>query len=165
MSNKSVGFLNKEKFNIDLAAYYRPEEHLNEKNFKVKIYPTDINVPFGVNILEISPKELNIELDHRGLKEIPVKLQYIGILPLKRKLKEMYLFPDKVMVSGPTELLKKVVSLDTVPVNLSQLTKDEGSIGAQIADLDSRFKVEEQSGLKVKFKTQQIIENNIKNKK
>lgn len=155
-------FLNKEKFNIDLTTYYRPEEHLNEKSFKVKIYPTDINVPFGVSILEISPKEIAIELDHKALKEVPIKIQYVGNLPASRKLKEINLSPDKIMVAGPMELLRSINSFDTVPVNLSQLNKDEGTLTATLVEFDSRIKLEEPANFKIKFKTQQRIEYNNK---
>ncbi len=158
-------FLNKEKFDIDLVAYYRPEAHLVEKSFKVKIYPTDINVPFGVSILEISPKELLIELDHKGLKEIPIKLNTIGAPPYKRKLKSILLAPEKVMVSGPMELLRHISIFETIPVNQNLFIKDEGTEPVQIADLDPRLKLEEIGNLRLKYKTQQTNENNIKNRK
>lgn len=147
-------FLNKEKLNIDLTAYYRPEIQPVEKTLKVKIYPTDINVPFGVSILDISPKELAIELDHKAHKEVPIKLQYIGELPNKRKLKELSLSPDKILISGPAGLLRNITSVETVPVNLSFLNKDNGILDIQMVEIDSRLKVEESTTLKVKFKTQ-----------
>jgi YbbR domain-containing protein len=115
-----------------------------------------------VNILDISPKEILVELDHKALKEVPIKLQYIGMLPNKRQLKEIAIYPDKVMVSGPMELLRDISSFNTAPINLNLLNKDDGSLRTQLADVDSRLKLEESSVFKVKFKTQQIIENNIK---
>jgi YbbR domain-containing protein len=147
-------FLNKEKLNIDLNSYYHPENHSKDKMVKIKIYPTDITVPFGVTILDISPHELTVDLDYKGLKEVPVKLQYIGDLPLRRKLKEMTIVPDKVMISGPIELLRNVNSVETVPLNLSLLNKDDGALGVQFVEIDSRLKLEEATSLKVKFKTQ-----------
>jgi YbbR domain-containing protein len=149
-------FSNKEKLTIDLSAYYHPETHHTEKAFKVKIYPSDINVPFGVSILDISPKELAIELDHKGLKEIPLKLQYIGTLPSKRKLKELVLVPDKIMLTGPIEILRNIDGVETVPLNLNLLNKDEGIIEIQAGAIDSRLKLDEATALKVKFKTQLI---------
>lgn len=147
-------FSNNEKLNIDLTAYYRPETLQMEKSFKVKIYPTDVSIPFGVNILDISPKELAIELDHKALKEVPIKLQYIGELPSKRKLKDLILSPDKILLSGPITLLRNITTVETVPFNLASLSKDEGSFGVQIVEIDSRIKLEESTTLKVKFRTQ-----------
>jgi YbbR domain-containing protein len=147
-------FLNKEKLNIDLNSYYHPENHSKDKTLKIKIYPTDITVPFGVTILDISPRELAVELDYKGLKEVPINLQYIGELPLRRRLKEVTLVPDKLMISGPIELLRNINNLDTIPLNLSLLNKDEGALGVQIVEIDSRLKLEEATALKVKFKTQ-----------
>jgi YbbR domain-containing protein len=155
-------FLNKEKLNIDLTAYYRPGTNQADKAFKVKIYPSDIAVPFGVSILDISPKELAIELDHKGLKEIPIKLQYIGALSNKRKIKELRVYPEKLMVSGPMEILRNLTVIETIPLNLALLNKDEGGVGLQIVEIDSRLKIEESVSMKVKYKTQQTMLNNIK---
>lgn len=147
-------FSNKEKLNIDLTAYYHPEIQPVEKIFKVKIYPTDISVPFGVHILDISPKDLTIELDHKMLKEVPIKLQYLGELPNKRKLKELIVSPNKIRISGPEQLLRNITTLETIPFNLSLLNKDDGTLGVQMVEIDSRIKLEESVTLKVKFKTQ-----------
>jgi YbbR domain-containing protein len=154
-------FLNKDKINIDLSAYYHPEAHLSEKSFKVKIYASDINVPFGVNVLEINPKEINIELDQKGLKEVPIQIQYIGVLSNKRILKDLHATPEKIMVSGPISILRHVNSLEIAPFNLALLNKDEGSLSVQIGDVDPRIKIEDFTSLRVKFKTQQNVQNNI----
>lgn len=147
-------FSNKEKLKIDLSVYYRPESNQKDKTFKIKVYPSDINVPFGVNILDISPKEIAIELDHKGLKEIPIKMQFIGALPNKRKFKEMIIDPEKVMISGPIEVLRNISIIETVPFNLGLLNKDEGSLPLQLVRIDPRLKLEEASEFRVKFKTQ-----------
>jgi YbbR domain-containing protein len=150
-------FLNKEKITIDLTAYYKPDAQPENKSFKVKIYPSDINVPFGVSILEIAPKELLIELDHKVIKEVTVKLQQIGTLPIKRRIKEMKIIPDKLMLSGPMELLRDTTTIETVPINLALLNKDEGTLPLKLGEIDSRLKIEEGTAVKLKYKTQEIL--------
>jgi YbbR domain-containing protein len=124
------------------------------KNFKVKFYASDVTVPFGVEILDISPKEASIELDRVVMMEMPIKVQYIGDAPRDRKIKEASVEPQNIMISGPVEILKSVSRLETAPVNLALFNKDEGVIGLSLSDLDPRLKYEESVKIKLKYKTQ-----------
>jgi YbbR domain-containing protein len=143
-------FSNKEKLTIDLNPYFVS----SGKNFKVKFYVSDVSVPFGVEILDITPKETTIQLDRIVMMEMPVKVQYIGDAPRDRKIKEVSVEPQNVMISGPIEILKTISRLDTAPVNLAFFNKDEGVMKISLSDLDPRLKVEEVTKIKVKYKTQ-----------
>ncbi len=143
-------FTNKEKLNMDLNPYFVS----SGKNFKVKFYASDVTVPFGVEILDISPKEASIELDRVVMMEMPIKVQYIGDAPRDRKIKESSVEPQNIMISGPVEILKSVSRLETAPVNLALFNKDEGVIGLSLSDLDPRLKYEESVKIKLKYKTQ-----------
>ena len=145
-------FSNKEKLNIDLNPYFAS----SGKTFKVKFYPSDVSVPFGVEILDISPKETMIELDRLALMEIPVKVQYIGDTPRDRKIREVDIDPQNIMISGPVEILKTVSRLETAPLNLGGFNKDEGVLFPSLIQLDPRLKLEEHPKLKLKYKTQII---------
>lgn len=142
-------FTNKEKLNIDLNPYFVS----SGKNFKVKIYPSDINVPFGVEIQDISPKEAVIQLDRVVMMEMPVKVQYIGDAPKGRKIKDVVVIPQNIMISGPVDILKTVSRLETAPVNLALFNRDEGTISVALIELDPRLKFEETSKIKIKYKT------------
>lgn len=142
-------FTNKEKLTIDLNPYFVS----SGRNFKVKFYSSDVNVPFGVEILDISPKETLIQLDRRETMELPVKVQYIGDAPKGRKIREVKILPQNVMISGPVEILKTVSRLETAPVNLALFSKDEGSLTVALTELDPRLKYEEASKIKIQYKT------------
>lgn len=142
-------FSNKEKFNIDLTPYFLS----SGKNFKVKFYASDINVPFGVEIQDLSPKETLIQLDRVVMMEMPVKVQYIGDAPKDRRIKEVVVVPQNVMISGPVEILKTVSRLETAPVNLALFNRDEGTLSVSLTDIDPRLKYEESSKVKIKYKT------------
>lgn len=146
-------FSNKEKLNVDLNPYFVS----SGKNFKVKFYASDVSVPFGVEILDISPKETAIELDRMVIMEMPVKVQYIGDAPRDRKIKEVEIIPQNVMISGPVDILKTVSRIESAPVNLALFNKDEGSIIISLSDLDPRLKLVESPKIKLKYKTQLII--------
>lgn len=142
-------FTNKEKLTIDLNPYFLS----SGKNFRVKFYASDVSVPFGVEIQDISPKETVIQLDRKELMELPVKVQYIGDAPRDRRIKEVVVVPQNVMISGPVEILKTISRLETAPVNLAQFTKEEGSLSVALSDLDPRLKFEETNRVKIKYKT------------
>lgn len=143
-------FSNKEKLTIDLNPYFAS----SGKNFKVKFYASDISVPFGTEILDISPKEATIELDRSVMMELPIKLQFIGDAPKDRKIKEVEVEPKNIVVTGPVVILKSVSRIDTAPVNLALFNKDEGSMNVSLSDLDPRLKYEESTKVKLKYKTQ-----------
>ena len=151
-------FTNKEKLNIDLNPYFSS----SGKSFKVKFNSSDVTVPFGVEILDITPKDTVIELDHNVMMEMPVKVQYIGDGPKDRKIKEVIIEPAIFKITGPLEILKSLNKLETTPVNLGLFNKDEGSTTVSLSDIDSRLKFIITPKVKLKFKTQLI---NIKHNK
>ncbi|MFA6235732.1 MAG: CdaR family protein [Bacteriovorax sp.] len=143
-------FSNKEKLNVDLNPYFVS----SGKSFKVKFYASDISVPFGAEIVDISPKETSIELDRMVMLEMPVKVEYIGDSPRDRKIKEVIINPRSIRISGPIEILKSVSRVETAPVNLALFNKDEGSTTVSLVDLDPRLKFEETPKVKITYKTQ-----------
>lgn len=143
-------FSNKEKLNVDLNPYFVS----SGKSFKVKFYASDVSVPFGVEILDISPKETSIELDRKVMMEMPIKVLYIGDAPKDRKIKEVFIEPKNITISGPIEILKTVSRIETAPVNLALFNKDEGSTTVSLGDLDPRLKFEESPRVKLIYKTQ-----------
>jgi YbbR domain-containing protein len=145
-------FSNKEKLNVDLNPYFLS----SGKTFKVKFYTSDVSVPFGVEILDITPKETFIELDRMVMMEMPVKVQYIGDAPRERRIREVIVDPQNVMISGPIEILKSVSRLETAPVNLAMFNKDDGAINISLAELDPRLKFEETPKVKIKYRTQML---------
>ena len=145
-------FTNREKLNIDLNPYFLT----SGKTFKVKFYASDISVPFGVEVLDISPKETIIELDHNVMMEMPVKVQYIGDTPKDRKLEKVVIDPQNVKISGPVAILKSISRLETIPVNLALFNKDEGSTTVALNELDPRLKFEQTPKVKLRYKTQVI---------
>lgn len=151
-------FTNKEKLTVDLNPYFVS----SGKSFKVKFYASDVAVPFGVEVTDISPKETVIELDRMVMLEMPIKVQYIGDAPRDRKIKEVAINPQSIMISGPIEILKTLSRLETAPVNLALFNKDEGSTTVSLADIDPRLKFEETPKVIINYKTQLLNSKRIK---
>ena len=97
-------FSNKEKLVIDLVPYYNKFG----KNFKVSFHSSQISVPFGVDILELHPKEALIELDKLVRQEIPIEIEYIGNMAYDKKFIKVTVEPKSMLVEGPAEVLKKI---------------------------------------------------------
>ena len=146
-------FTNEEKLTVDLNPYFKKYG----KNFKVQFHPAQISVPFGVDVLEISPKESNVEIDRLVQMEIPVSVSYIGSVPYDRKFSEVSIDPPNVMVSGPIEVIRKISKVATNPVNLSIIDREEGTITLPLEDLDPRLHFEENPRIKLKYKVQLVI--------
>lgn len=146
-------FSNKEKLVIDLNPYFKKFG----KNFKVQYHPSQLTVPFGVDILEMHPKEANIEIDRLVQMQLPVKVLYIGNMAYDKKFKEVLIDPENVMVSGPIDVMRKMSKVETTPVNLSTVDKEEGTLTVPLDELDSRLKYEENPRIKLKYKVQLTI--------
>ena len=142
-------FSNKEKINIDLNPYFVSSGN----TFKVKFFANDIAVPFGVDIIDINPKEAVIELDKYSEMEIPIKIHFIGDSPKDRRLKDVKIVPKNYIVSGPIEVLKNLAYLETAPVNLALLNKDDGSLELNLADIDDRLSFISKNKVKLLYKT------------
>lgn len=146
-------FTNKEKLIVDLNPYFQKFG----KNFKIQYHPSQINVPFGVDILDMHPKDANIEIDRIAQLEMPIRIQFIGNLAYDKKFKEVSTSPQSILVRGPIDIIKKISRVDSTPINLSTLVKEEGSLTLSIEDLDPRLIYDEEIKVKVIYKIQQTI--------
>jgi YbbR domain-containing protein len=142
-------FSNKERINIDLNPYYVSSGSI----FKVRFFTNDIAVPFGVDVIDINPKESAIELDKYAEMDIPIKTHFIGDSPKDRRLKDVKIEPKTYIVSGPIEVLKNLAYLETAPVNLALLNKDEGNLELKLADIDDRLTFVSKNKVKLIYKT------------
>lgn len=154
-------FSNKEKLVIDLNPYFKKFG----KNFKIQYHPSQITVPFGVDILEMHPKDTNVEIDRLVQMELPVKVQYIGNMPYDKKFKEVSIEPQNIMVSGPIDVIRRMSKVETTPVNLSNIDQEEGTITVTLDELDSRLTYEENPRIRLKYKVQLTVPKREKVKK
>lgn len=146
-------FSKEEKITVDLNPYFKKYG----KHFKVAYHPSQITVPFGVDVLEISPKESVVELDRLVQMELPINVQYIGSVPYDRKFIEVGIEPSNIMISGPIEVIRKISRISSDPVNLSSIDREEGTITLPLEELDPRLKFEEKPRIKLRYKVQLVV--------
>jgi YbbR domain-containing protein len=90
-------------------------------NFTVDINPAQLNLPFGMVVERVLPRRLNIHLEKKASKIVPLKLQFSGQLPDKLALNFTELKPAEVEVYGPRSLISRMKELPVRPIELESL--------------------------------------------
>lgn len=104
-------------------------------NFNVDINPTQLNLPFGMVVERVVPRRLNIRLEKKASKIVPLRLQFSGQLPEKLSLQSAVLEPSEVEVYGPRSLIAKLKELPIRPVELEGLPGfDQVPVEVQVFD-------------------------------
>lgn len=119
--------------------------HIDLKNYPIKkkggfnvfLGPTDVTVPFGVEVLTISPESFKVQLQKEIRKEVPVRPTFVGEIPPDLKLIKKSISPKKVLISGPIEVLRKISKIQTSPIDVSSL-QGKGSFKISLGELDQR---------------------------
>lgn len=128
---------------------------------RLSIAPEDIEVPQGVQVLDVHPKQLSITLDELVEKELPVKAQFVGKLEKGYQMKDFTINPSVVTVVGAKQKLEKLSAIETRPVILTGRTRSF----VQTAPLRPLFKKHnpaQQVDVYVKVEqemTQRVVEN------
>ncbi len=91
-----------------------PKEGLN----KLTISQHNITVPKGVSISSINPKEIDIYIDEKITKKVPVKLIYSGSLLEGYAINPLLIIPQEVTITGPESIIGKMEYMKTDPIVL-----------------------------------------------
>jgi YbbR domain-containing protein len=126
-----------ERIYLDL----RDPQYAGRQEFEVLVSPSMIPVPFGVEVLEVSPSLINVELDREITKEVPVRLQLQGELSNDLRMVLQDLEPNRVMITGPVEVMRRTTALRTTPLNVGTLD-GEGELRLRLFELDQRIRVQ-----------------------
>ncbi len=114
-----------------------------KKGMLVKVLPSDIPHPLGVEVTEILPGELNIKIEKRKTKKISLKPFLVGEVPSQLELLKYELVPNSLKISGPRNLIDSLTSIETSPIDLHKLEGD-GRIKVLLKELDPRLRAEEE---------------------
>jgi len=113
-----------------------------KEGLRVKILPSDIPHPLGVEVTDIQPSFLDVKLEKRTSKVIQIKPFLVGTVPNQLELIKYEVVPSSLKISGPRSFLKSFESLETAPIELDKLEGD-GRVKVLLKDLDLRLKSEE----------------------
>lgn len=81
------------------------------------------NLPAGVSVVGFSPASLVVPLEHRIVREVPVRIRKTGELAYGYRLISSPLSPMTVTVEGPRSVIESLTELKTQPVDLSERKK------------------------------------------
>ncbi len=93
-----------------------------------RLSPDFFNPPRGVRITRISPAVINLKLESVAVRSLPVTLRLGAKPPFGYRVARTSVSPETVRVRGPANEVKRMVSVETVPVDLEggrgQITRD-----------------------------------------
>jgi len=85
----------------------------------VKLTPKSIRHSRGVQISEIDPPEVTVNVDEMIERVLPVKPQFAGELPANLSIERVVTEPSTIQERGPRTLLNGMTSISTLPIDVS----------------------------------------------
>jgi hypothetical protein len=110
----------------------------------------NIKLPPGVLLKEMEPSVVDVTLDIKIKKELPVQVDWIGKLPVYLTLSEVKIKPDEITVIGGRSILEKIPTLYTEKIRLDTIEKS-GEITANLALSPASLKIAQGSKKQVKI--------------
>jgi hypothetical protein len=88
------------------------------------VLPDLLNLPRGVEVVEINPDAIEFEVQELFQKEVPVKPNVVGRPGPDFRLEDLVLEPAAVTIQGQPDILAQVDHLETSPLAVEGLTQD-----------------------------------------
>jgi len=110
--------INDIQINVKLS---EPTVDKNPMRISHRIAPvSDITLPSGINIIQVKPEIISINVDRKISKTVPVKLTSSGFLMSGYSYQIVALIPDSVIITGPQSIIRKMKEIKTEPVILKK---------------------------------------------
>ncbi len=85
----------------------------------VKLTPKAVRHSRRVQVTEVDPPEVMVNVDEMVDRELPVQPQFAGELPPGLAIERVITKPEKVEVKGPKALLNKMSNVATLPIDVT----------------------------------------------
>ena len=85
----------------------------------VKLTPRSVRHSRRVQVSEIDPPEITVNLDEMITRELQVQPQFAGELPTGLAIERVITKPEAVNVEGPKMLLNRMSSIATLPIDVT----------------------------------------------
>lgn len=92
----------------------------------------NIKLPPGVLLKEMEPSVVDVTLDIKVKKELPIQVDWIGKLPAHLILTKVKIEPETIVIIGGRSILEKISTLYTEKVRLDTIEKS-GEVTANLA--------------------------------
>ena len=120
-----------------------------EKASLVTINSEDIPIPFGVEIVDYSPREFEVDWDREIKKYVPLKPQLVGELAQELKLSST-LASKEVLISGARSVLKGIGKMNSRAIDIS-LLEGKGELLLTYDDIDPQIKISPKNRVVMKY--------------
>jgi YbbR domain-containing protein len=87
------------------------------------ITQSQVNVPYGIEIVQVGPSTLTMEFEVSGIKRVPVEPDIDGAPAPGFEITSVKSDPDSVEVAGPETALKRLQAAITEPVSVADQTR------------------------------------------
>lgn len=130
---------NKERFVVDLnRSNISKKQHLN---LNIEIDPSQLNLPVGMKVSRIQPRKLNVVLEKKMKKLLPLTQNFTGSLPEGLELHNHSLEPSEIEVYGPASVITRLKTIFIRPIELETLPGADQTV-ADIQLPDERLTVD-----------------------
>src|SRR5690606_29634265 len=92
-----------------------------QQNFGIDIVPTQLSLPFGMVVERVLPRKINIKLEKKALKKVPIKPRFIGSFPEGLSFVRTEIQPKEIEIWGPQSLIKNIKEVTTTPIDREAL--------------------------------------------
>jgi len=110
----------------------------------IAIVRDSIVLPPGIDLKEVQPQVLEVNLDVPEQKSLPIQPDWTGKLPAGLIMQDMHVTPDMVKVTGGSLALKNIQTIYTQKIPLDNITTD-GKVSVGLVLLPSYLKLDGES--------------------
>lgn len=125
-------------------------EYRKYSNYSIDINSAKLSLPFGMVAERVLPRKVNIRLENRVSKVLPLKTSFTGKLPRKMILKNIAIIPPEIEISGPKSLISKMKEVPLKAVDLENLVGSD-SIPVELSVTDERLIFDNKINIKLLY--------------
>lgn len=90
--------------------------------FPLRVNLSELNVPSGVEVLQVAPVTNRVQVEQRVGKELIVVAETVGEPAAGFVLKGVEVFPDTIVARGPKSKMEELAAIETVTVDIGKLS-------------------------------------------
>ena len=116
---------------------------VTEDNYKrtIRLTKRNFNFPREVRLSSIVPREIDITLGRLESNYIKVQIQKKGVPAPGYEITSEFFYPNRVLVTGPVNILKEADTINTSPLDLSGITSEQNRTFPWSIDLEDFISV------------------------
>ena len=103
----------------DLSAVVDLTRDLRHGLIAIELTPKAVRHSRRVQVTQIDPAEVTVNVDEMIERELPVQPQFTGELPPGLAIERVITKPDKIIVKGPKTLLNNLSTFATLPIDVT----------------------------------------------